>query len=141
MIQPEPINARFVGGPLDGETHRLAHRLPYVQVPSPDETFFARLWIERPECADHLLYAVDGADDPETLVYRTMADRPADDPGPVAGALDPATLAASSRLTAADFGVEDAADANAADPTSAVEAAAEGPTSATDPAAPAGGRA
>lgn len=96
VIQAEPINARFVGGPLDGETHRLAHRLPYVQVPGPDESFFARLWIERPDCADHLLYAVDGADDAETLVYRTMADRPAGDPGPVAGVIDPATAGAPS---------------------------------------------
>lgn len=75
MIQPEPINARFVGGPLDGETHVLAHRLPYVQVPGPDETFFARLWIEKPEeAAAHLLYAVEGADDGETLVYRSLED-------------------------------------------------------------------
>ncbi|CAB4962325.1 unannotated protein [freshwater metagenome] len=108
MIQPEPINARFVGGPLDGETHRLAHRLPYVQVPGPDESFFARLWIERPDCADHLLYAVDGADDPETLVYRTMADRPEGDPGPVAGAVDPATIGAPSGLRPEDFGVDPA---------------------------------
>lgn len=117
MIQPEPINARFVGGPLDGETHRLAHRLPYVQVPGPDESFFARLWIERPDCADHLLYAVDGADDPETLVYRTMADRPEGDPGPVAGTVDPDTIGAPSGLTAADFGVaetDDVADGTAA---------------------------
>ncbi|MDO9410423.1 hypothetical protein [Patulibacter sp.] len=108
MIQPEPINARFVGGPLDGETHRLAHRLPYVQVPGPDESFFARLWIERPDCADHLLYAVDGADDPETLVYRTMADRPEGDPGPVAGAVDPDTIGAPSGLRPEDFGVDPA---------------------------------
>lgn len=77
MLKAEPVNARFVGGPLDGETHRLAHRLPFVQVPGPDETFFARLWAERPECPDHLLYEVDGADDEETLVYRSAADGPA----------------------------------------------------------------
>jgi hypothetical protein len=77
VIQPEPINARFVGGPLDGETHVLAHRLPYVQVPGPDESFFARLWIEKPEeAAEHLLYAVEGADDAETLVYRSLEDGP-----------------------------------------------------------------
>jgi len=78
MIQPEPINARFVGGPLHGETHLLAHRLPFVQVPGPEETFFARLHVERPEgVADALLYAVDGADDGDTLVYRCLADAPA----------------------------------------------------------------
>jgi hypothetical protein len=77
MIQADPINARFVGGPLDGETHLLAHRLPYVQMPGPDERFFARLHIERPEAPDHLLYAVEGADDEETLVYRCLADAPA----------------------------------------------------------------
>ncbi|WP_026911807.1 hypothetical protein [Patulibacter minatonensis] len=77
MITPEPINARFVGGPLDGETHVMAHRLPYVQVPGPDETFFARLWIERPEdCPEERLYQVESADDAETLVYRCLADWP-----------------------------------------------------------------
>jgi hypothetical protein len=108
VLEPEPINARFVGGPLDGETHRLAHRLPYVQVPGPDETFFARLWIERPECEEHLLYAVDGADDAETLVYRTMADRPEGDPGPVAGTVDPGTIGAPAGLSPEDFGVDPA---------------------------------
>ncbi len=74
MITPEPINARFVGGPLDGETHLLAHRLPFVQVPAPGEEFFARLHVERPEgVLDAYLYAVDGADDEETLVYRHAA--------------------------------------------------------------------
>ncbi|WP_320671547.1 hypothetical protein [Patulibacter defluvii] len=87
MIQAEPINARFVGGPLDGETHLLAHRLPYVQMPGPDERFFARLHVERPEDApDHLLYAVAGADDGETLVYQCLADVPAGTL-PVAGTL------------------------------------------------------
>ncbi|MGE4426078.1 MAG: hypothetical protein AB7G37_06480 [Solirubrobacteraceae bacterium] len=74
MIQAEPINARFVGGPLDGQTHRLAHRLPVVQVPGPGETFFARLHAERPaDVPDERLYRVEGADDPETLVYRNLA--------------------------------------------------------------------
>jgi hypothetical protein len=75
VLQPQPTTARFVGGPLDGETHVLAHSLPFVQVPGPDETFFARLWAERPDCPDHLLYEVDGADPDETaLVYRCVAD-------------------------------------------------------------------
>ncbi|WP_210493504.1 hypothetical protein [Patulibacter sp. SYSU D01012] len=76
MIQPEPVNARFVGGPLDGETHLLAHRLPFVQVPGPGETFFARLHVDAPDAPDHLVYALDGADDAETLVYRCRADAP-----------------------------------------------------------------
>ncbi|MGX6449804.1 hypothetical protein ACVU7I_17335 [Patulibacter sp. S7RM1-6] len=74
MLQPEPVNARFVGGPLDGETHLLAHRLPFVQMPGPDETFFARLHVDPPDAPDHLVYRLDGADDPETLVYRCRAD-------------------------------------------------------------------
>lgn len=77
MIQPEPTNARFVGGPLDGETHLLAHRLPFVQMPGPDEQFFARLHIERPDAPDHLLYELDGAEGGETLIYRCRADAPA----------------------------------------------------------------
>ncbi|WP_022928588.1 hypothetical protein [Patulibacter americanus] len=77
MIQPEPTNARFVGGPLDGETHLLAHRLPFVQMPGPDEAFFARLHIDRPDAPDHLLYELDGAEDGETLIYRCRADAPA----------------------------------------------------------------
>ncbi|CAB4947631.1 unannotated protein [freshwater metagenome] len=82
MLQPQPTTARFVGGPLDGETHVLAHSLPFVQVPGPDETFFARLWAERPDCPDHLLYEVDGADTAEeALVYRCVADAT----GPAAG--------------------------------------------------------
>lgn len=90
MIQPEPINARFVGGPLDGTTHVLAHRLKYVQVPGPGEEFFARLWIERPGCADAFLYEVTGADDAETLVYTSLEDGPveaADLEGAVAEAI------------------------------------------------------
>jgi hypothetical protein len=78
VIQPEPINARFVGGPLDGETHLMAHRLPFVEVPGPDEQFFARLHLERPAAPDHLLYELQGADDPETLVYRCLAAADAD---------------------------------------------------------------
>jgi hypothetical protein len=79
VIQPEPTNARFVGGPLDGETHLLAHRLPFVQMPGPDEQFFARLHIDRPDAPDHLLYELDGAEGGETLVYRCRADAPAPD--------------------------------------------------------------
>jgi hypothetical protein len=83
VIQPEPTNARFVGGPLDGETHLLAHRLPFVQMPGPDEAFFARLHIDRPDAPDHLLYELDGAEDGETLIYRCRADAPAPgDDGP-----------------------------------------------------------
>jgi hypothetical protein len=97
VIQPEPINARFVGGPLHGETHVLAHRLKYVQVPGPGESFFARLWIERPDCADEFLYEVTGADDAETLVYSSLED------GPV----EPADIeAAVAEATAAAFGVK-----------------------------------
>jgi hypothetical protein len=77
VIQPEPTNARFVGGPLDGETHLLAHRLPFVQMPGPDEAFFARLHIERPDAPDHLLYELDGAEGGDTLIYRCRADAPA----------------------------------------------------------------
>lgn len=85
VLQPEPTNARFVGGPLDGETHVLAHSLPFVQVPGPDETFFARLWAERPDCPDDLLYEVDGTETgEETLVYRCVAD--GGSPGPPAHA-------------------------------------------------------
>jgi hypothetical protein len=90
VIQPEPINARFVGGPLHGETHVLAHRLKYVEVPGPGESFFARLWIERPDCADAFLYEVTGADDAETLVYSSLEDGPvesADLEGAVAQAI------------------------------------------------------
>jgi hypothetical protein len=87
VIQPEPTNARFVGGPLDGETHLLAHRLPFVQMPGPDEQFFARLHIDRPDAPDHLLYELDGAEDGETLIYRCRADAPAPgDAEPAAGA-------------------------------------------------------
>ncbi|MCK9247525.1 MAG: hypothetical protein M0P31_00885 [Solirubrobacteraceae bacterium] len=91
MIQAEPINARFVGGPLDGETHRLAHRLPFVQVPGPGESFFARLHVERPaDVPDERLYTVQGADDPETLVYHvaTRSPEPAADAGATATATD-----------------------------------------------------
>lgn len=79
VVEPDPVNASFVGGPLDGETHLLAHRLPYVQVPGPGETFFARLLIDPPDAPDHLVYEIDreatvakvaGED---TLVYRCRA--------------------------------------------------------------------
>jgi hypothetical protein len=91
VIQPEPINARFVGGPLDGETHLLAHRLPFVQMPGPDEQFFARLHIDRPDAPDHLLYELDGAEDGETLLYRCRADAPAADDAGRAAAPNTAT--------------------------------------------------
>lgn len=84
MIQPEPTNARFVGGPLDGETHLLAHRLPFVQMPAPDEQFFARLHIERPDAPDHLLYELDGAEDGETLIYRCRGEAPTGETAPAA---------------------------------------------------------
>lgn len=80
MVEPDPINAKFVGGPLGGEVHLLAHRLPYVQMPAPGETFFARLLIDLPDAPDHLVYEIDveatkakhaGED---TLVYRCRAD-------------------------------------------------------------------
>lgn len=91
MIQPEPTNARFVGGPLDGETHLLAHRLPFVQMPGPDEQFFARLHIERPDAPDHLLYELDGAEDGETLVYRCRGEVPPDAADGPAGCSGPAS--------------------------------------------------
>jgi hypothetical protein len=90
VIQPEPTNARFVGGPLDGETHLLAHRLPFVQMPGPDEQFFARLHIERPDAPDHLLYELDGAEDGETLIYRCRGEAPAGGATPTAGGDDAA---------------------------------------------------
>ncbi len=80
MVAPDPVNARFVGGPLDGEVHLLAHRLPYVQMPGPDESFFARLLIDLPDAPDHLVYEIDaeatrnGEGGDETLVYRCRAD-------------------------------------------------------------------
>lgn len=69
-LKPEPVNARFVGGPLAGETHVLAHSLPFVQVPGPDERFFARLHAVAPDAPDHLVYELQGAEGTETLVYR-----------------------------------------------------------------------
>lgn len=80
MVAPDPINALFVGGPLDGETHLLAHRLPFVQTPGPGETFFARLLIDPPDAPDHLVYEIDAEATTAqqggegTLVYRCRAD-------------------------------------------------------------------
>lgn len=80
MVEPDPINAKFVGGPLDGEVHLLAHRLPYVQMPAPGETFFARLLIDPPDAPDHLVYEIDAEATKakqageDTLVYRCRSD-------------------------------------------------------------------
>lgn len=86
-IETDPVNARFVGGPFDGETHLLAHRLPFVQLPAPGEQFYARLLIEEPDAPDHLVYelveelttTVEAGGDPATpdvtIVYRCRADR------------------------------------------------------------------
>jgi hypothetical protein len=109
VIQPEPTNARFVGGPLDGETHLLAHRLPFVQMPGPDEQFFARLHIDRPDAPDHLLYELDGAEDGETLVYRCRGEVP---PGGADGLLAGGTGPAGA--DAADADADDADDRTAA---------------------------
>jgi hypothetical protein len=110
VIQPEPTNARFVGGPLDGETHLLAHRLPFVEMPGPDEQFFARLHIDRPDAPDHLLYELDGAEDGETLIYRCRADAPAAGDAAAAGH-------ATDAADAADAGGSDgAADPGAQGP-------------------------
>lgn len=79
MVEPDPVNASFVGGPLDGETHLLAHGLPFVQLPGPGESFFARLMIDPPDAPDHLVYEIDReatkarAAGDDTLVYRSRA--------------------------------------------------------------------